>query len=183
MALMSVVDHETLARTRKSLYVSSIFTMVVANSSFLTQSLTVFGLSIAIDQRDIIAVGKLSVGVLLSIFCIQAVSGILDLVKKIQTVSFEKWNEEAKREISQIELEIHRPNEFHRQEMDMMDPWDEAYYEERMRRLGRSSKFEKFLFGYKYFSLFLFDYGMVIFISVIATLCPNSLTTAVNFLR
>jgi len=180
---MTVVDHETLARTRKSLYLSSIFTLVVANSNFLTQSLTVFGLSIAIDQRDIIAVGKLSVGVLLSIFCIQALSGILTLAREMQNASFEKWDEKAKYDISQMELEIHNPNEFHRQEMDMMDPWDEAYYNERLRRLGRRSSFEKISFFYRYFSLFLLDYGLVLFVSLCAMFFPNSLTSAVNFLR
>ena len=179
---MSVVDHENLSRTRKSLYASSIFTLVIANSDFLTQSLTVFGLSIAIDQRDLIATGKLSVGVLLSIFCIQALSGFFTAASEIQKAHFEKWDKEAKHEISQIEMEIHNPNEFHRQEMGM-DPWDEAYYNERLKRLGRTSTFEMFSFGYSRLSMFILNYGLVLFVSICAMFAPSLLTTVVSFLR
>ncbi|SMX22597.1 hypothetical protein [Boseongicola aestuarii] len=118
---------------------SSAYTLLVANASFLSDELSVLGLRISVSQHDLIAAGRFVIVMLLLIFLAHA--SIL-LLKRYETQAgraYKTWEESSLKEIAKIEEHMENryggdPNEDWR---DAADPWDVHHYEEDQKKLAR----------------------------------------------
>ena len=170
---MLIAEYENLIKTRRSLLIASFFTIIIANTDIRSDEASIFGLRLAIDQAQIVSLGKLTVSFLLFIFVMQALgTGVLKLNDQISKFD-ERWDKIRKQEIKEIEIEIHNPNEEHRWDSEAPRPWYDDYAKERERRERRRKRLNLASISYDFMMTLVIQYSISIFIASIAIFRPS----------
>ena len=178
---MIISEYDTLTKTRRSLLVGSLLTIVVANSTFASNSLDFFGLEILVDKEQIVKVGKLFVAFLLSIFIAQSIRSIIAEAQRLLADFDSRWEEKAKHEISEIELEAFDPNTYYRRESYESYPWDIQFSEEYRRRERRRKTIDIFATAYSMLTSVIIVYSTSLIAAAIALWDPSLILRASEF--
>lgn len=178
MVIQSVIEHSDLDRTRRSLYIASFYTIIVANADITGEYLEIFQLQVRFVQSDLVALGRLAVAILLGIFLLHTLTQVFSKTSGLARDWFDRWEKTAHSEIYKMEqsglednsdrgpskLEIHYGNEG-----------------EKKSRLVSHFIRSEILFGT--FKDGLLKFIFVTFLSIYAFCSPHSVNTVLDTFR
>lgn len=183
MSIFATTDHADLNKTRRSLYVCGVFTLVVANATFLTNKISLFGLEFAIEQSDLVALGQLVTIFLLLIFVLQTAEAAVEACYKILRAINERSEDKSNKTIEAISNDIERRSSGQPEQgpEDYLEPWEfDAYQASLMRERN-----ESMMMGLKMvvsgFVAFTTKYTIVLSVSVFAVFFPEQLSALIQF--
>ena len=105
--MLSLTDHSDLKSTRRALYLASFVTFAVANADFLSNEVSIFGLTFVLNQPDLVALGRFSTLITFFVFLLHAFSGLTKLwVNRAERI-FELQQKKLDEEMSEIHSEVY----------------------------------------------------------------------------
>jgi hypothetical protein len=178
--IFAVADHEDVKRTRKSLYAASIFTILVANSTFLSSQIDIFGLVLAVEQSRLVALGKIAVAILSLIFILHQALVLFELVKSEVEIWFSDWDTMAKKEVEYLHLEIaSQPPDLSYE--PPQEEFEKSYY--KMRKKKNSVRAALLLSAdlLRGLALFVLNYGVLMVFVATSLFKPQLLSVLVEY--
>ncbi|WP_152497196.1 hypothetical protein [Roseovarius sp. THAF8] len=170
-------------KTRKSLWVASIFTLVVANAVFQTDSIDLFGLKLLVCQSELIAVGKLTISVLLFVFAMHSVVPLSNWFQSRSEDNYEFWESAAKSEIEEIENQVSGSETEDYSWEDQADPWIVNFHYEKIKRLKRLEILSNFSAAASGLVEFILRYAFTILVAFYSLFLPEQLSNLLKLFQ
>jgi hypothetical protein len=91
-----------MMKTRRSLLITSVVTIIFENMKLLTNKLAIFGVEVEISQRDLVRIGQAAIVYLMIIFAMQAAPSLFKVIgwlrgkklNKAERLGWKKFHEE-----------------------------------------------------------------------------------------
>ena len=181
MPLTSAIEHENLCKTRKSLYFAVAFTFAVANAELLSDQISIFGLSIAVVQADLIAFGQLITVFLLAIFFLHSLVAVTEAISVLLKRINERWNKRSMAEIERINKDMFPDPSFdHEDPYGHLETWEYHHMMENQKREKREDVAATAVDVVTAFRDFTLEYLLVLLTAIFALVNPKVIETAVQ---
>lgn len=91
-----LTENESVEKARKSLFVASISVPLFAGVNFLSEEITLFGLTVQVSHDRIVDIGRVAIIFLLIIFLLRLLPVFISWIHSFLEVKDKKWEDDTK---------------------------------------------------------------------------------------